>query len=304
MKNLKNELLVLFSLIIWLITNTQLLGPTIPCPECVNYTARTEPFNGMWYNPDQSGTGFGIDVQDGKLFGAYYGFDEQGKQIWLTFVGDLVPSEEQGIMWTLEAGLTQFVNGNAFSQTYSAPNTTDYNKTIKLKFTQKNHATFSVDNAEAQNIIPIIFGVPKTIDFPEQTSYQFPDLTGLWTFVYYFQIENIEEKYATVSEVLYIDDKFFIDVDSDGLLDVNYIVIQYDGHPVIIGSIVCKLNQVNNKITRPTCVFTHAGQLDPPLLIPDIEYQMSLGGLGAFRLFGQRPDGTTFEAIKINSKIF
>ncbi len=33
-------------------------------------------------------------------------------------------------------------------------------------------------------------------------------------------------------------------------------------------------------------------------------YKMSVGGLGAFRLFGEHEDGHTFEAIKINSESY
>ena len=83
-------------------------GPISPCVNCEDDTHQIEPSTGTWYNPDQSGTGFGIEVQKGKLFGTYYGYDQQGKQLWLTIVGDLVKSNQVGVMWELQADLQQF----------------------------------------------------------------------------------------------------------------------------------------------------------------------------------------------------
>ena len=60
-------------------------------------------------------------------------------------MGDLVPSDEPNVMWIVDADLLQFENGNAFNQTYATPNNTEYQEQIHLKFTQKNHALFSVN---------------------------------------------------------------------------------------------------------------------------------------------------------------
>ena len=92
---------------IFLITASLLLAATfataqtgvqVPCVDCEQYTQRTEPFRGMWYNKDQTAQGFSIDVQEGKLFGVYYGYNQAGDAIWQTFVGDLVPSAEPDII--------------------------------------------------------------------------------------------------------------------------------------------------------------------------------------------------------------
>jgi len=241
--------------------NAQLLGPVSPCVNCEQLSARTEPFNGTWFNPDQSGTGFSIDVQNGKLFGVYYGYDQQGTAIWLTFVGDLTASELSNVMWTVDADLLQFENGNAFNQTYASPDTTEYQGQIHLKFTQKNHALFSVDGGEEQNIVPIIFGVAKTVDFPEQTSYQFPELTGLWTFVSYFKDLNLSAKYSTASEVLFIQSKytFIIDDNNDGNLDIVYDVWRYAGEfpgSLGVGTILCSMiNDDEGQKIGPQCRF-------------------------------------------------
>jgi len=306
----------IYSILVLLMINTGIFaqtlnGPVSPCVDCEQFTTRTEPFNGTWYNPDQSGTGFSIDVQNGTLFGVYYGYDEQGKAIWLTFVGDLVPSDEPNVMWTVDTDLLQFENGNAFNQGYSAPMTTNYQGQIHLKFTQKNHALFSVNNGEEQNIVPIIFGMPASAEFTEQTSYQFPELEGVWSFIYHFKSsKSVDDRpfipvepFSIISQTVVIPKKSIADSDADGIEDVIYRVLAFDAYPNfhIIGQISCGIKSMDEDFTGPSCVF-----IDDRGLFGDIEnkprYNFSLGGLGAFRIFGEHEDGHTFEMIKINSK--
>ena len=216
-------------------------------------------------------------------------------------MGDLVPSDEPNVMWIVDADLLQFENGNAFNQTYATPNNTEYQEQIHLKFTQKNHAIFSVNNSEEQNIVPIIFGMPASNDFAEQTSYQFPELTGLWTFVNHYIIENVPEQASTESEVLVITNKKYRDIDNDGKEEIYYTVIKFYPHEgLFIGEIICQLEEQNNDIKGPFCQFVDNRKSTDPLNPPI--YKMSVGGLGAFRLFGELNDGGTFEAFKINSK--
>ncbi len=281
-------------------------GPISPCVDCESFTQRTEPYNGTWYNPEQSGTGFSVDVQNGKVFGVYYGYDEQGKQLWLTFVADLVPSNEDNVMWTIDAELQQFENGNSFNTNYIFPVVTDYLGTIHIKFSQKNHALLSVNGGEEQNIVPIIFGVANSVDFPEQTSYSFPDLEGVWTFVYHYN-SNVSvvpvEPFSIISETIVIPKKRFADRNGDGIEDIVYTIYRFDNFPDyhLVGDIICSIKSENDTATGPSCEF-----IDDRGLFGDVtnkpSYKMSIGGLGAFRLFGEHEDGHTLEGIKVNSK--
>jgi hypothetical protein len=301
MKKFKCKTIILIQLLSFSLFAQTLSGPVSPCVDCELLLARTEPYNGTWYNPDRSGSGFSFDVQNGTLFGTYYGYDEQGTAIWLTFVGDLVASEEPNVMWTLDADLLQFQEGNAFNQTYMLPSTTDYQGQIHIKFTQENHALFSVNGGIEQNIVPIIFGVAATADFPEQTSYLFPELTGLWVFVNYFNVENVPEPATTLSETLVITSKSYRDFDNDGLEDISYNVIKLGAtEGSVVGFIVCQISKQNNQNIGPSCKFIDNRFSTDPFNPPT--YNFSIGGLGAFRMFGSLGDGNTFEAIKLNSK--
>ena len=129
---------ILFSLILLALISCDLIaqpGPVVPCVNCEQYQARTEPNNGLWYNPDQSGTGYSIEVQNGTVFGVYYGYDSETKPTWLTFQGDLILSDDPEIMWTLDADLLQFEGGNCMNCDYNPPNTTDFERLISAFFT-------------------------------------------------------------------------------------------------------------------------------------------------------------------------
>ncbi|MCB1603140.1 MAG: hypothetical protein KDI59_00695 [Xanthomonadales bacterium] len=281
-------------------------GPVAPCVDCESLSKRTEPHNGMWYNPDQSGSGMTLDVQDGKLFGVVFGYDDDGKSRWWTFVNDLSPSNEPNIMWTLNADLMQFENGNSFNNDYIFPTQTNYEGQISLKFTQKNHALYSINGGEEQNIVPIIFGVTKSRDFPEQTSYLIPELEGVWTFVYQYNESHPDvppEPYNIFSEAVVISSKNIGDITQDGIIDIGFSVSRYDFFPNShhIGFIYCYVTEESNEVVGPSCEF-----LDTRGLLGDIEikpvYKMKLGGIGAFRLFGEDVGGHTFEGIRINAK--
>jgi len=42
------------------------------------------PESGFWWNPDESGSGYAIEIQDNYLFVALYVYDEAGNPIWYT----------------------------------------------------------------------------------------------------------------------------------------------------------------------------------------------------------------------------
>ena len=47
------------------------------------------PESGHWWNPDESGSGYTIEIQDNHLFGSFYVYDEAGNPIWFTTSGFL-----------------------------------------------------------------------------------------------------------------------------------------------------------------------------------------------------------------------
>ena len=49
----------------------------------------TRDCSGWWYIPGKSGTGIGVEVQNNKLFVAWYAYDSQGRAVWYTAEGSL-----------------------------------------------------------------------------------------------------------------------------------------------------------------------------------------------------------------------
>ena len=304
---IKTLLLILFSGYV----DAQLLqGPEVTCIDCGWQTQRVEPYNGVWYNPQQSGSGYSIEVQKGKVFGIYYGYDAEGKPLWLTFLGDLVESEEAGIMWTLDADLTKMQNGNCLNCDYQTPEVADFQSTIHIDFKQANYASVKVDNGAVQNMIPIDYSFGGNADFPELTDYKLPDLKGMWVFSFHVNWEALYpgsgsgRQWEFYSRTLYITEKSPLrDYDNDGNLEIQYYTDLYiTGTPEIYtyGRIECEEQEVDGTKVGPMCVFIDAQGIFGALGETRY-YYFSLGGLGTQKLFGQTTDGHTFTAIKVDS---
>lgn len=159
-------------------------GPVIGCAECNATNNKAVPVSGNWYNPEQSGTGYILDVKKGRVVGIYFGYDEQGKALWLWFMGALQASEDENVVWTLEAPLVKYSGGNAFNQAYQSPTQVQATgDVIKLDFHFAHYASVQVNNGSVQHLIPLNYGVEAEKEY-EETDHLFPKLEGIWTFIY------------------------------------------------------------------------------------------------------------------------
>lgn len=71
--------------------------------------------NGWWWNPDQSGRGFAIEVQGGTAVMAAFMYDDQGKPVWYLAYGPMTtPIHFEGT-WS------KFSNGQAMGGVYKEP---------------------------------------------------------------------------------------------------------------------------------------------------------------------------------------
>lgn len=141
------------------------------------------PVAGNWYNPDEPGTGYVIDVQRGYVFGFYFGYNEDGGQRWMSFQGELEESDKPGIRWELSSVLTNYSGGNAFNEPYQEPTAQASEHEIQFEFTHTHGGKFSVDGGDYQSIEPLNYRVETDQIFNED-EYLFPDLTGQWVFNY------------------------------------------------------------------------------------------------------------------------
>ncbi|MCF6262849.1 MAG: hypothetical protein L3J24_04595 [Xanthomonadales bacterium] len=132
----------------------------------------------------------------------------------------------------------------------------------------------------------------------------------MWTFVYHVNGEAVADilsigyQWAFSSEVLRLSKKQIHETATGR--EVVYAVVKYSPPPeaLIIGSIVCKLTDVEGQLKGPSCVYDKRNGFWFDGFGVNREFNFPLGGLGAYRIFGETIDGHTFEAIKIDSTLF
>jgi hypothetical protein len=72
-------------------------------------TARAEPQNGWWWNPNESGRGFFIEMRGGVLYLAGYFYESDGRATWMTSGGPVTdPYLYNGTLQTYGGGQTLF----------------------------------------------------------------------------------------------------------------------------------------------------------------------------------------------------
>lgn len=78
------------------------------------------PESGFWWNPDESGSGYSIEIQDNFLFVAFYVYDDFGNPIWYTANAFL---EGDGGNSLFDTDLNYTYNGTCIDCSYTAPET-------------------------------------------------------------------------------------------------------------------------------------------------------------------------------------
>lgn len=149
-------------------------GPIIPCTDCDKVTIAPFPETGHWYNPDQSGSGINLEVQDGYLLGTYYGYDAEGYPEWRLFHGPLVRSEKENVLWEIETDMARFEGGNCPTCAYQSPTVTGEAIPVRLEFPQRYYMQVYYDDAPSQNFIPLMFNSAGKKFFSETTDHLFP----------------------------------------------------------------------------------------------------------------------------------
>ncbi len=289
-----------------LLLGTQLFaqsGPEVPCSDCEQLTSLTRnvnPTTGFWYNPEQSGSGLSIEVKNRTVFGAYYGYDHEGRPVWFTFTGQLQDSNKTGVMWELDSDLLEFKDGNSLNSNYQAPTLLESEHQIHIDFNHMNHADFSVDNGPIQNIVPLSYGIEHGTYFPEKTSLSIPNLQGFWVFSFRVNTEIHPFPQFLISGftsplMVHLREPFQQN-NEDGTSFVSFRVVELQPVPelgLFVGGVSCNTSlDENNEIQGPTCQYT---------TIKDggaRTYNMPIAGIGFNKLFGETEDGYTFKAFR------
>jgi hypothetical protein len=101
-------------------------------------TPAFQPVTGWWWNPDESGTGFSLEVQGNNLFVVGFMYEEvTGRPVWYFSAGPMAsPTRYQG-------RILQFANGQTIDGPYRPPNTPVEIGTLDIEFTASDAATLT-----------------------------------------------------------------------------------------------------------------------------------------------------------------
>ena len=98
------------------------------------------PENGWWWNQQQSGRGFNLEVQNGTVFLATFIYDEAGNAIWYSGSGQLNADN----IVTLD--LVEFANGQCIQCTYQSPDVVGAVETVTIRFGSRSTAELNWSN--------------------------------------------------------------------------------------------------------------------------------------------------------------
>jgi hypothetical protein len=99
----------------------------------VGQAAAIVPIGGAWYNPAESGSGFGLDYQNGTLVVEVYSYLANGPSQWYLAAGPLVNN-------VFTATLDKYTGGQCISCAYKAPTLVGNDGTITITFTSPQTA--------------------------------------------------------------------------------------------------------------------------------------------------------------------
>ncbi len=95
------------------------------------------PVAGVWWDPNESGSGYGLDYQNGVLLVQVYSYLAGGAAQWYLGAGNVTNN-------VFAATLDKYVNGQCISCAYKAPGLAGNDGTIAITFTSPTTATVDV----------------------------------------------------------------------------------------------------------------------------------------------------------------
>ena len=258
-------------------------GPYVPCVGCDILTQAPFPEAGSWYNPDQSGTGINLEIQNGFLVAFYYGYTVEGIPEWQIIRGPLVRSEQEGVLWERSGFMKYYQDGNCIGCAYVPPLGPVNGLAVKLEFLQRNYLRITIGENPAQYYVPIMYGSGGMKYFEDQTPYVFPEYGADFVLITKPNTDP-PSPWEWESQVLPVLEARM----SQGKL--TYWSAPYQPPPgadVFFDLIVCEIDLVSDQPGRK-------------IFLGGKEYSMPIGNMSDSRFFGEAEDGSTIEGFRLN----
>ena len=115
-------------------------GGTIPIQRFTFGSGITsfQPETGWWWNPDESGSGYSIELQGNTLFVIGYMYDASGNPTWYLSAGPVSSSQDY------QGSLVQFANGQTLTGPYQAPTGPVAAGMLNLQFSAQDAAILTI----------------------------------------------------------------------------------------------------------------------------------------------------------------
>ncbi len=137
--------------------------------------ASFQPQPGWWWNPDESGSGYSIEVEGGTLFMVGFMYDGAGNPIWYLSAGPMKTPT------TYSGNLVQVANGQTVTGPYHPPSPPTTIGTVSIEFTSTETASiaFTDDGATPQQVSPSagrsrMFNLKTQFKHPPPPPFAFP----------------------------------------------------------------------------------------------------------------------------------
>lgn len=94
-----------------------------------------QPDNGWWWNPDEGGSGYSLEVQGNNLFVVGFMYETSGRAVWYFSAGPMSTAT------TYHGDVLQFAGGQTMGGAYHPPGNPTKVATLDIAFTAENEAT-------------------------------------------------------------------------------------------------------------------------------------------------------------------
>ena len=108
------------------------------------------PQVGLWWNPEESGTGYSLDVKHGVLVVTVYTYGTDGEPMWYLASGPITNG-------AFAATMDKYGGGPCISCSFKANAFRGYDGTIGINFTSSTTATLTLPSGRTVAIVPLAF---------------------------------------------------------------------------------------------------------------------------------------------------
>jgi hypothetical protein len=113
----------------------------------------TNPETGWWYNPEEGGRGFAVEVQNGSMYLAGYMYDPNGNPVWYLANGPM------GTTVLFQGTWVQFANGPTLTGAYKVPNLANGTVgSVTVQFLSPSNATMTLPDGRQIPLSRYYFG--------------------------------------------------------------------------------------------------------------------------------------------------